>query len=516
MRNIFAIIFLVSLFTLSSAQSKKDSVYSYTIDHHLVERSLLRPAFLQRDSLMSYGDVRVAYQMNKGGFRKAQQAYNGVITSFQANGFNRLGKFLLGAKFAFNSIREDSLANSLRSGLEDLSPYYPYANKSGDYQRQNYQLNASLGYELAHSVQPFLQVDYHRHWSAGTVDPRLKSNRFTLKVKPGVTLNFPKSTLGLYGIIGRADENVSLLYKNMDFQSSNLYPDRMYYMNYGYGTTRQKDTTRVNFKYDNYKGVGIQYLKKLYSWHTKTEIEYQQYHNTNQNYSKKSVLYSGPLAIYDQSTIKFFVDAVKYNADQGQQLLIFDGEYNKGVDGNKLTTGSLNKVNYKVSTLSLTGQYVKLWHRHHQLAKELGFLVTYYTENRKDLLQAIDFEVGQMRVEPSLRLYLQKSNTKLIQFAFAPYATIPTETTLEYSPLSINTFIQNVVFWDYYYYKTQYLGAKFGVEYKDRFWGNNLAFYAKLDLRKSSGTIELKDDIKPKFLSTGNRTNMEIGIRLSL
>lgn len=516
MRSILFIIVLISLSALSYAQSRKDSIYSYTIEHHLVERNLLRPAFLQRDSLMSYGDIRVAYQMDRGGFRKAQQAYKGVATSFQANGFNRLGKFLLGAKFTFNTIQEDSLANSLRSGLEDLSPYYPYANKSGDYQRQNYLLNASLAYDLTHSVQPFFQIDYHRHWSAGTVDPRLKSDRFTFKAKPGITLNFSKTTLGVYGIIGHADENVSLLYKNTDFQSSNLYPDRIYYMNYGYGTVRQKDSTRNNIKYDKYKGLGFQYLSKFYGWHTKAELEYQQYHNTNQNYSKKSVLFTTPLAIYDQNTISFFVDAVKYNGDRGQQLFILDGQYNKGTDGNKLTTGSLNKVNYKVSTLSLTGQYFKLWDRHRQVAKELGFLVAYYAENRKDLLQAVDFEVGQLRFEPSLRLYLQKGKTKLIQFLFAPYAAIPTEIALDYNPLSISTFVQNVVFGDYYYYKTRYLGAKLGFEYKDCIWGNNIAFYGKLDLRNSLGTVELKENIEPKFLAMGSRMNMEIGIRLSL
>lgn len=517
MRTIICIL-LISFSTLTYAQRGKDSIYSYTIDHHLIERDLLRPAFLQKDSLLSYGDIRLGYRMDKGGIRKAQQAYNTSTTTFQAHGFNQLGKFLLGAKFAFNTITEDSLSNSLRSGLEDLSPFYPYANKSGDYLRQNYLLNASLAYAMTRTIQPFLQIHYHRHWSAGTVDPRLKSDRFTLKVKPGVSFHLSKSTLGIYGIVGHADERVSIMYKNIDFKNSNLYPDQIYYMNYGYGTVRQKDSTDRNYKYDHYKGMGLQYGTQWHGWRTQVEMEYQHFHNTNQIYSKKSVLYSTPLAIYNQKNYKFFVDAAKSSAGQDQQLLSIEGEYQDGIDGNKMMSGSLDRVNYKVNTLSLAARYVKLWHKQHAVAKELSVRMAYYAENRQDLLQAIDYEIGQLHIEPSLRLYIHPVNhtTRLTQFTMAPYISMPTKTSLSYNPISMSAFIQNVVFGDYYYYKTTYLGAKVQIEHRDRFLNNNIALYGQVDFCNALNSPRLKDDVMPTFLSKGNRGRIELGIRLLL
>ncbi len=511
-RLVITLLFLVQVVT-AHAQRSLDSVYFFQQDQQFAEALILSPTFRMSSDRESYGMVQLNQQFGRGSFRKAQQAYSDRMTNFVATGFNQLRRFHIGARFEFNNQFEDSLANSLRSNMNELAPYYAYANKSGEYQRQNYILNAALGFAVNEHIQPFVKLDYHRHWSAGTVDPRLSAQRFELRARPGVAFKIDNHTVGIYGLIGKADEQVSLVYKSLTFKESSLYPDRIYHMNYGYGSSVIRDSV-ARSKVDTYKGAGLEYAAIVDGWRVQAAVEYQWYHNTNQVNDKSSVKYSGPLGIFDLHSVHGQIAFYSPSQKSTQQMLTLNGGYQIGSDGNTRTTGSLDIVNYKVNTMDLAGSYRLLWGSDKATVKEIGLDLSHHTIRRQDLVQSVLLDAGNMELGLWASLYYTCASGNSIRLSAHPYLNLPTSTTLNYNPIAKSEFVKNVVFTDYYYYQARYWGAQFKGEYIGRFFGkNDLGFFAAVDYRKATDPT-LRADLDPTFVPQGSRWQAQIGVRM--
>ncbi|RZJ78034.1 MAG: hypothetical protein EOO47_15075 [Flavobacterium sp.] len=500
---------------LALAQSGKDSVYIYNQDQKMIENILFSPTFSNHNTLQSFGILQLDYKRETGGLRRAQEAYNISLPKFVAKGYNVLGKFRIAGSLEFNNSTEDSLANGQKNNLEDFTTFYPYANKSGRYKRQNYIVKTSLSYSaLKGRLTPFVNLDYQKHQSSGTVDPRLSSNRFIFKAKPGINFSLRKHDLGIYGIIGKADEQVSLGYKNDVYKTSLLFPDRIHYMNYGYGNSVIKDTSSV-YKYDNYKGFGIQYATSIQKWKIQASGEYQHFLNKNYNVAK-TVQNFHTIAEFNLNTITSSVLLSKKSRTNDQQIAI-DLNYNDGYDGNLKTSGSLNRVNYRVNSLFINGSYNLLWNKDKKTAKEIGFDFAYNQNEKQDLGQVVGLAYEQFQVGVNGRLYHHFDKESIFKFSVAPYYIVPLNTTLKYNPNSLTEFVRNVVFTDYYYYNSKILGSNFNVEYISSKLIKNQQFglYFHLDYRNQLQSI-LRPDLNPTFVPNASRTTYRFGVNMYL
>ena len=501
---------------LAFAQNGKDSVYIFYQDHQLIESSLLSPTFAHGNKLGNYGFLQLDYKNESGGFRRAQEAYHTQVPKFLAKGFNVLGKFRVAGTFEFNKSFEDSLANGQKHNLEDFTTFYPYANKSGNYERQNYIISTSISYNAFNNrLSPFVNLDYHKHWSTGSVDPRLNANRFILKVKPGLVYKSKKQAIGVYGIFGRADEQVSLAYKNDTYKSSLSYPDRIHYMQYGYGSSKIKDTSNV-YKYDNYKGAGIQYALNTKNWNLQFSTAYQLFENKNYDRNKSTPGFI-PIGIFNLNTITGSLLISKKTNEKNDHLVAIDFVANDGFDGTLKTSGSLNRVNYRVSTTDLHAAYHYLWHKNKSTAKELGLTLSYNQSEKKDLGQADGLSYQQLHIGLNGNLYHKIDLHSTIKLSLASYYTLPLNTVLTYNPNSLTEFIRNVVFTDYYYFNSTVLGSKFNIEYisSKLIKNQQFGFYFHLDYRNQLKN-ELRADLNPTFVPNHNRSIYQIGINMYL
>ncbi|WP_349681436.1 DUF6850 family outer membrane beta-barrel protein, partial [Pedobacter sp. UBA5917] len=426
---------------------------------------MFSPTFSSNYSLKSYGSLQLDFKHETGGLRRAQEAYSVNAPSFLAKGFNVLARFRIAASFEFNSSSEDSLANGQKNNLEDFTTYYPYANKSGNYNRQNYIVKTSLSYStLNNHFVPFINLDYQKHQSSGTVDPRLSSNRFIFKVKPGINLNFKKNAIGLYGIIGKADEQVSLAYKNDNYKTSLLYLDRIHYMNYGYGSSIIKDSSNI-FKFDDYKGLGIQYATGIKNWNLQFGTEYQLYINKNFN-KRKTIPGAGVIGIFNLNTTTASLLLTNRESKKNDQQIELNFAYNEGYDGNLKTSGSLNKVNYRVNALNINASYLFLWNKNKRISKEIGLNFLYNQNDKQDINQSDGLSYEQLQIGLNTRIYYIIDPQSRLKFAVSPYYITPLSTTLKYNPNSLTDFIRNVVFTDYYYFESKAVGAEISGEYR--------------------------------------------------
>jgi|GEM_PF-665543 len=501
---------------LANAQSGKDSVYFFSQNQNLIDNILFSPTFSNANPLKSYGFLQLDFKRENGGFRRAQEAYSINMPKFLAKGFNILGKFRIAGSIEFNNSSEDSLANGQKNNLEDFTTFYPYANKSGLYKRQNYIAKTSLSYStLNNHIVPFINLDYQKHQSSGTVDPRLSSNRFILKVKPGVNLNLNRHSLGLYALVGKADEQVSLGYKNDVYKTSLLYPDRIHYMQYGYGSSVIKDTSNV-YKYDDYKGFGIQYATKFKDWNIHFATEYQLLINKNYTQNKTAPNFA-TVATFNLNTINGSLLLSKNNSINTDQQISLSFTYNEGYDGNLKTSGSLNRVNYRVNALNVSSGYRLLWDKNKNNAKELGLNLSYTQNDKLDLNQAAGLSYEQLKIDLSGTLYHLIDEQSKFKISLKPYFIAPINTTLKYNTNSITEFIRNVAFTDYYYFNSSVLGGEFSTEYLTSKLIKNQQFglYCQFDLRKMLKQ-DMRNDLNPTFVPNGFRSVFHFGINMYL
>jgi hypothetical protein len=225
--------------------------------------------------------VGLAYGYQKGHFRAAQQAEKTSGATFAAEGISTLSRFKLYGYFSFNRTWQDSLAFS-QKGIEDnFSPYYYVAGKAGVFERQRYLGGGIISYNLLKDKLFFgTGIDYLYHTAARSVDPRSSVTKFMLKFSPTLTYKFGKSTVGLGVNAGYGDEKVGIDYKNLDFQGTLLYPDRISYLNYGYGylEINQSDFIRR----DTYTGLNLNYSTKFASWDLTSRFQYLIAYEENQ------------------------------------------------------------------------------------------------------------------------------------------------------------------------------------------------------------------------------------------
>src|SRR5690606_17130915 len=117
-----------------------------------------------------------------------------------------------------------------------FTPYYFIAAKPGVYERQGYNGGGIVSYALKENrLYIGTAIDYTYHTSNRSVDPRSSVITYQLKFAPEIAWKTKTQTFGLAGIIGYGDERINTFYKNKDFEGTLLYPDRISYLNFGYG-----------------------------------------------------------------------------------------------------------------------------------------------------------------------------------------------------------------------------------------------------------------------------------------
>jgi len=362
---------------------------------------------------------------------------------------------------------------------------------------------------------PYFNLDYQKHWTAGTVDPRVKSDRFIVKVKPGIAMRYKAQELAVYGSIGKADETLTIQYINDQYGNTSLYPDRIAHVNYGYGYSITKDSMR-NTKYDTYKGYGLQYNGSINRLSIRAGYDYQHYHNTNQYFSKSTAEYRGPRAIFNLYSYTANVDLLwRQNADIQH---MFSGRYknSNGYDGSLPASGSLSIVNYRVDETDLGLNYSILLDKSKRFAKEFGVSYGQYTLHQRDLAQVVDLNVAEQRVRAFTNMVLRGHAGETYKLGAGAYMLLPGTHSFDYSALAINGFVRNVANIDYYYYQLQKIGFTLNAEYITGGLGvQRMGFFGSVDYR-TAGNGEAVLPLTPDFVPGGTRVTVQLGVRMYL
>src|SRR5690606_3978956 len=99
---------------------------------------------------------------------------------------------------------------------------------------------------------------YMSHVSSRSVDPRPRVAQFGIKLKPEITYSANNQQITIGGFWGKGDEDNSVIYKNRNYGLSLTFPERIYYINQGYGFIVMKDTANLR-RYDRFSGISTSY-----------------------------------------------------------------------------------------------------------------------------------------------------------------------------------------------------------------------------------------------------------------
>ena len=497
---------------LAKSQVWQDSLFVNPHSATIYGMTLLRHG-LSDSAGKPYGRVGLNYNSSTGNYRRAQEAYTKNNVTFFAEGINRINRVAISGNFTFDKSFEDSLANSLRSDLDPLSPFYHYASKANKFERQNYIANVTVSYDLLPGkLMPFVNVNYRTHWTTASVDPRPEVKAFVLKYNPGLSYRTKSGSIfSVMGIFGRSDESTNISYKNINFQESLLFPERIQYLNFGYGYFSIQDTSRIK-RHTDHIGAELTFKKKLGTWdllsYLRTERSYVE--NTHGTRSRKEYFVRAKFILNEYSGRLLFT---KTGNTHDQQLDI-EAQMADGYDGHSNFSADLSKVNYEVSQSSLRMAYSLIFNKQKQTKQELGITVLYNDERRADAAQSTELDAKQLSITALYRSYFAYGKNNMLIAKAAPFYIFPLETFIAVNPNSVNAFTRNVVYTDYYYFGSKLAGATAGLSWvsNNLLKKNILEFSADLQY-----THKLNDPpvtYSPGFMPDKYRMHANIGVKL--
>lgn len=494
------------------SQVWKDSLFLDPQEARINSISLLRHN-LRPKGETKYGKISLDYGHTAGSYRRAQEPYSKNNIAFNAEGISRIGRMRLSGDFSFNKSFEDSLANALRSDIDLLSPNYYYAGKANDYQRQNYIANMTLSYDvIPDRLLPFLNVNYHYHWTTGSSDPRPEVKTISIKFNPGVGYSVNKNTaVSLMAILGRSSEQTGISFKNINYRESLAFPERIDYFNFGYGYSNIKDTTRLR-KYTSYAGGELTLKSKFGKWELLSylRLTHSATEHTHTTLSRK--VYSS----FADFTLNNYSGRLIFTRKGISSDHQFDLETNfrDGYDGNSKFSADLSKVNYQVSQGTIGFFYSIIFDKAKDVQKEVGIGLGYIAESREDKAQSTLLSNRQLTLTGLYRAYFPMGQHGLMKATISPFYSAPLETTLSTNVNSIVNFTRNVVFTDYYYFNSNLAGTTVGLSWS----GNNLL---KTNILEFSADLQYTHKLNdppviysPGFMPDKYRMHANIGVKL--
>lgn len=501
---------LVLFLTLYTSLYAQDSVTNDDLmtshRYRLISMGLLNSS-LATDTSSSFGLLVLDYSGDRGDFRKAQQTYSGTSYKLFAQGYNVIGRFRVAGDFTFIKQFEDSLANSLRGNVDDIYPYYYFATKSSTYQRQTFVAQAQVDYEVGDGFSVGLGARHHTHWSAGTVDPRPKTDLYNFILIPNVSYRHRKTHIGLGFIWRSGTEDNAVTYKNSSFGTGTSDPSRTRYINLGYGTLSTLDTASLR-KYDSALGMRFSLQTKISDLHILSQFSYEASNQkTSHNLVKRRDYYYR--ISFDLKTIQADILLSQMRPDHSQQLDL-RMTYKDGRDYNM----QLLQTNYLASEVDASIYYSRHWRKRAVFQYEAGGGLVYGSTYRKDGGQAheIDYKLLTYQVHSTLH-YVRRHGYSLY---ISPFYRSPYRLDLSIPSTQINIFSRAIAFPDYYYAGSRVGGinARFDYINKDILRDFNTGLFIAYAYEKAFS--QSRHYVYPADrIPQGSRSAVRLGLSLS-
>jgi hypothetical protein len=460
--KIYISVFLICMLSapvLAQSRPLADSVAREQQEEQKISLAMKSIGLLERIGSKTYGIAELALRQEKGDYRRAQEPYARQSVRFYSEGFRKIGRFSLSGRFLFDRQTEDSLANTLDGVFNELKPFYYFAGKHGEYERQLYDLSAMASYALTPGKWFVgLGVDYRKQASYGSVDPRTEVNAFRMLLKPEISFRTREHQFSAGAVWGYGNEETGVAYKSDDFKYSLQYPDRIHYTNQGYGFIVMRDTASLR-RFDHHAGWTLSYQTQRNDWTVQARVQHLVSNTDNTHDTKHRTAYF-TRSSYRQEDISAAV-LISEEKDKRRQQFELSVLSQSGQD--------LNSV-FRAHNYSATNRNYFLSYRYQRTKSErwqpeLGASLRYRYLMKEDL--AADHYLLAESLQPGILLASSHRfrNSDRLRISLSPSVRIPLSTEVEVPPTQENVFTQTVAYPDFYYFSAEVLELNAGAEY---------------------------------------------------
>lgn len=392
-----------------------------------------------------------------GGFRRVQQAQRTTIADFYTEGYSTLKRVRIAGSFHFNKIMEDSLAWTMKGIEEEVQPFYFFAGKAGAYERQNYNMDALIAYELLkNKMHISWGAAYHYHWTTRSVDPRPDVSQFKLTLHPAITYRLGKHLIGVGFVWGYGNETTSITYKNKNYAGNQLYIERNSYLSLGYGHITKLQGRLRHFS--DYSGFDASYAGVAGKINIRANAAYRlRSEELTMDEGNSSRLYHVYSKLYLQD-IHASLMLSKQGSGNHQQLY---AQLSLQRGDNWLA--ELNGSNYFYSGNTLNLSYLYRF-RNGKAEPEIGAGIDFTDISREDYVAQHYLRNTFVKPGITANLYWKSGKATSFAAAFHPSYSIPLLNELEAPPTQVNVFTKGVVYSDYLYYSYSALNLETRVQ----------------------------------------------------
>jgi|GEM_PF-1082477 len=459
-RKLITLGLFAPLFSGAQTGRVADSLYFYGQENRQLIFTQSNATLLQATPFRKAAIARLSWDKESGSFRRSQQAQEGNTIAFYTEGFEQLGRFRLAGKFRFDRVREDSLGWNLQGLEEEGQPYYFFAAKAGEYERQNYKADAIISYELMkNKVYLSTGVDYLYHWTTRSVDPRPDAKTYRFLLHPELSVRLGSHLIGAQATWGRGREsNVKPAYKNSNYAGNLTYVDRNLNLSLGYGHFARTADHGL-FLYNYYSGAGIHYAG---SWNGlsiqfRSKYLFTEQENTFYDWGReKSVLYS--FVQNDRAEADLLI--TKASVANRQQLKI------SGTSIKTLNWSSeFNGTNYQYLRSTVDVGY---WYRldgKRKLKPEFGLGINWTDVTREDVVVSHYLQYSILRPAVFANIYYDQKQGRFGAGLEAAYNK-SLQASLSVPPTQVGYFTKGIAIPDYLYYGSSYWQAKLNLQYQ--------------------------------------------------
>ena len=526
--SIFSDEFRTALQAEKSKRLKPDSLYQTGYQQNRLQFTQKSMILLVADSLQEAARLSLQYGNDTRNYKLPTEAYITNNVSLYSEGLTTIGKAKVMGKFYFDKMWEDSLANNMSGQLQNGQPLTYLTPKAGKYERQNLRFEAGIAYPVWKSLYLNALVNYNYHWTTGSVDPRVEEKIFDAGFTPGFSYKIGNTVIGAGYLVGKKDGKFDIDYNNTTFATGQLFPERRYYINQGYGyvapitsitfsppgtITLQRLLGLVIPAYNEYKvnqsGLVLSAAMQIHGWSLKANYtnELSKRNNFNKTTVEDTVVIELTQSRYDLVTQKLQVLITSNENKKAVHQLSFSGIINEGTS----QMAHENGANYLFDEHNASLAYLLSIKKRNQVTNEFGLDGDLFHFFKKDYKQSVFYENTHLRVGVNAATYLRsKENT--LKIFIKPGLVLPVKNAIQIPQSQLNIFTQNIAYPEYDFYGSIFISGRAGATLFAPGWLKNMgsAVFANVAYQQKISDSDV--DVKRFLPVAGKKNQLQLNI----
>lgn len=391
------------------------------------------------------GKAEINFGHFSGGLKPVQEADQKNNFQFNSYGARKLKKFTVAGGFTYSRKLADSVRWNHRTELNEDSPYYFGSQAATNYDHVSYHLSALATYQVSDKVNFGLGSDYHVGSSFSSNDPRGKLEPFKLMLRTNLGIKFGDDRyINASARWGYGYNDMVIDYKNKVYYESLVFPAYITYFNYGLGyvTTQGKPDRRKLIQHYDYRGVGLGYSKVTDQLLFHLKVNY--------DVKKEQARFGSKTSLDENASIgDFNVRSYQVNSllcVRNDLMITLTGTRRDGKDKNALFSGVNNFVKESNQfSLQAIKNFGKAY-QEHTLILDADYAAEYRADGSAATSLNSAYILGGLRYQKAF-----KKNSHQWSIGLSTSYKKPLYSEISYSVNNLNTFINDVVFNDYYF-----------------------------------------------------------------